>query len=248
MLFDHFIVIDWSARSAPSPAKPHKDAIWLAEGKADAARTMTKYFRTRKSCQTYLVKRLHLLRQQDKPTATNTKNNDQSSSNHSTKSEYSDDIKAISSNTQTIGSERPHGSNRNSNNTARQHSGQPANTLSLAAVATVVQPPVAAATVGVIDGGIVQVEAATAQIAALNPTEHDCEQQVVGVPSDRSPEAWSSARNASFYYCTINWKVSRASHLAVTVAVIGVVAAAVVVVGVDFVAVGCSIDVCFDTW
>ncbi len=59
MLFDRFIVVDWSARNAPSPAKPHKDAIWLAEGKAASDRTTVKYFRTRQACYQYLIKRLH---------------------------------------------------------------------------------------------------------------------------------------------------------------------------------------------
>lgn len=56
--FDRFIVVDWSARNAPSPAKPHKDAIWVAEGKADGKRITVKYFRTRQSCFLYLTKRL----------------------------------------------------------------------------------------------------------------------------------------------------------------------------------------------
>ncbi|WP_157501458.1 hypothetical protein [Lewinella sp. 4G2] len=58
--FDHFLVIDWSSRSKPSPAKPAKDAIWVAEGPAEG-RTVTKYFRTRAECQTYVRRRLRYL-------------------------------------------------------------------------------------------------------------------------------------------------------------------------------------------
>lgn len=61
MFFDHFIVIDWSARNAASPAKPHKNAIWLAEGGAESGRKRIRYFRTRKACYNYLVKRLNAL-------------------------------------------------------------------------------------------------------------------------------------------------------------------------------------------
>lgn len=61
MPFDHFIVVDWSARNAPSPVKPHKDAIWLSEGGAKSKRKVTKYFRTRQRCFQYLVKRLGTL-------------------------------------------------------------------------------------------------------------------------------------------------------------------------------------------
>lgn len=66
MPFDHFIVIDWSARSAPSPAKPHRDAIWLCEGAATDVRKKTKYFRTRIDCYNYLVQRLERLVEAEK--------------------------------------------------------------------------------------------------------------------------------------------------------------------------------------
>ena len=60
--FDHFFVIDWSSRAKPSPRKPSKDAIWLAEGAAaGAGRMTTKYFRTRQGCYDYVVKRLKAL-------------------------------------------------------------------------------------------------------------------------------------------------------------------------------------------
>jgi hypothetical protein len=61
--FTHFIAIDWSARNKPSPAKPSKDAIWLAEATA-AGRVNTRYFRTRAACYTYLERRLVRLRHQ----------------------------------------------------------------------------------------------------------------------------------------------------------------------------------------
>ncbi|MEL7161600.1 MAG: hypothetical protein AAFN92_12650, partial [Bacteroidota bacterium] len=63
--FDHFIVVDWSSRAKPSPAKPTKDAIWLAQAGA-AGKVRTKYFRTRSACITYLEKRLLALRKQGK--------------------------------------------------------------------------------------------------------------------------------------------------------------------------------------
>ena len=59
--FDHFIAVDWSARNKPSPAKPSKDAIWIAEATA-TGRIRTKYFRTRQACYDYLEGRLIRLR------------------------------------------------------------------------------------------------------------------------------------------------------------------------------------------
>jgi hypothetical protein len=61
MSFTHFMAIDWSARNKPSPAKPSKDAIWLAEATA-TGRVRTHYFRTRHACHTYLEGRLLRLR------------------------------------------------------------------------------------------------------------------------------------------------------------------------------------------
>ncbi len=44
--FDTFVVVDWSARSAPSPAKPSADAIWIAIARpGDAVESI--YVRTR---------------------------------------------------------------------------------------------------------------------------------------------------------------------------------------------------------
>ena len=59
--FDHFIAIDWSARNKPSPAKPTKDAIWIAEATA-TGRIRTTYFRTRQACHAYLEGKLIRLR------------------------------------------------------------------------------------------------------------------------------------------------------------------------------------------
>lgn len=43
--FDKVVIVDWSARSAPSPARPTKDAIFVAV--ADGGRTSVTYHRTR---------------------------------------------------------------------------------------------------------------------------------------------------------------------------------------------------------
>ncbi|MFK7878116.1 MAG: molybdopterin-binding protein [Paracoccaceae bacterium] len=48
--FDTFVVIDWSARATPSPAKPSADAIWMAV--ASGGDVECHYFRTRaEACQ-----------------------------------------------------------------------------------------------------------------------------------------------------------------------------------------------------
>ena len=59
--FTHILAIDWSARNKPSPAKPTKDAIWLAEAPVIGP-IYTCYFRTRHACTTYLEQRLLALR------------------------------------------------------------------------------------------------------------------------------------------------------------------------------------------
>ena len=47
-LFDTHVVVDWSARSTPSPPKPHKDSIWWAAADAETGKTRTpEYARTR---------------------------------------------------------------------------------------------------------------------------------------------------------------------------------------------------------
>lgn len=63
--FDHFIVVDWSSRSKPSPAKPTKDAIWVAQATAEGKIT-TRYFRTRHYCVDYMTGRLARLHGQGK--------------------------------------------------------------------------------------------------------------------------------------------------------------------------------------
>ena len=45
-LFDTHVVVDWSARNAPSPATPAKDAIWIGVER-DATPEEPRYFRTR---------------------------------------------------------------------------------------------------------------------------------------------------------------------------------------------------------
>ena len=58
MRFESFIIVDWSAKAKPSPPKPSKDAIWVAEGNASKERVRATYFRTRQSCYEYLRKKL----------------------------------------------------------------------------------------------------------------------------------------------------------------------------------------------
>jgi molybdopterin-guanine dinucleotide biosynthesis adapter protein len=52
-LFDTVLIVDWSAKASPSPAKPSKDAIWIGvrrEGHAES-----QYFRTRQAAEAGLV-------------------------------------------------------------------------------------------------------------------------------------------------------------------------------------------------
>ena len=47
-LFDTHVVVDWSARSTPSPAKPRKDSIWWAAADTETGKTRApEYVRTR---------------------------------------------------------------------------------------------------------------------------------------------------------------------------------------------------------
>ena len=58
-LFDTHIIVDWSARSKPSPAKPTKDAIWWAVARVDggsASVLKPKYARTRDDALRCLVR------------------------------------------------------------------------------------------------------------------------------------------------------------------------------------------------
>lgn len=51
--FDLIVMVDWSARSAPSPRKPTKDAIFIAI--AEAGRVAVRYCRTRSDAMAMLV-------------------------------------------------------------------------------------------------------------------------------------------------------------------------------------------------
>lgn len=51
-MFDRVVIVDWSAASTPSPARPSKDAIWI--GVADSAGVTAQYHRTRTSAEVAL--------------------------------------------------------------------------------------------------------------------------------------------------------------------------------------------------
>ncbi|HLW01293.1 MAG TPA: hypothetical protein VKT82_21745 [Ktedonobacterales bacterium] len=64
-LFDVYIAVDWSARSVPSPARPTRDALWVAETlapeiAASDAEVLSgeTYWRTRQVCLAYIRTRL----------------------------------------------------------------------------------------------------------------------------------------------------------------------------------------------
>ncbi len=57
-LFDVYLAVDWSARSAPSPPRPSPDSVWVAECGAVAGRTTTRYLRTRHDCGQWLRRHL----------------------------------------------------------------------------------------------------------------------------------------------------------------------------------------------
>ncbi len=50
--FDTVIIVDWSASSSPSPARPSADAIWI--GLARPAQSLTSYHRTRAEAEAHL--------------------------------------------------------------------------------------------------------------------------------------------------------------------------------------------------
>ncbi|ETX15977.1 molybdopterin biosynthesis protein MoeA [Roseivivax halodurans JCM 10272] len=54
MRFDTIVVVDWSARSAPSPERPTKDAIWIGTVR-DGGEAEATYLRTRHAAETHLV-------------------------------------------------------------------------------------------------------------------------------------------------------------------------------------------------
>lgn len=61
MFFDVYLAVDWSGRSAPSPARPSPDSVWVAE--YDGTRSVpgpvhTWYLRTRHDCEQWLRQRL----------------------------------------------------------------------------------------------------------------------------------------------------------------------------------------------
>jgi len=71
--FDHFIVVDWSARNAPSSARPSKDAIWVADGVANqrsesgrSSPVYTRYYQTRKQAFKAIYRKLVDLRRKGK--------------------------------------------------------------------------------------------------------------------------------------------------------------------------------------
>ncbi|QBY02174.1 molybdopterin molybdenumtransferase MoeA [Rhodophyticola sp. CCM32] len=53
--FDTIIVVDWSARSAPSPAKPARDAIFIATSRGPDTEPEITYHRTRDAATTALI-------------------------------------------------------------------------------------------------------------------------------------------------------------------------------------------------
>jgi molybdopterin-guanine dinucleotide biosynthesis protein B len=55
-LFDRVIVVDWSGKATPSPARPAKDAIWI--GVSEAGRETQEYVRTRVEAEAWLAKAL----------------------------------------------------------------------------------------------------------------------------------------------------------------------------------------------
>jgi hypothetical protein len=61
-LFDVYMAVDWSARSVPGPARPTRDALWVAEALAPefdtADHSGETYWRTRRACLVHLHARL----------------------------------------------------------------------------------------------------------------------------------------------------------------------------------------------
>lgn len=56
MLFDAYLMIDWSGRSRPSPVAPSADAIWVGERSPSC--TGERYFRTREAATGHIRRRL----------------------------------------------------------------------------------------------------------------------------------------------------------------------------------------------
>ena len=57
-LFDHYVAVDWSARSSPSPAAETEDAIWIGEASAFEGMSPPRYRRTRAAAEEDLRARL----------------------------------------------------------------------------------------------------------------------------------------------------------------------------------------------
>ena len=60
--FDTVVVVDWSAASVPSPARPAADAVWIgvaAGGSAQGSGERVEYFRTRATAEAALTDLLH---------------------------------------------------------------------------------------------------------------------------------------------------------------------------------------------
>ena len=55
MLFDTYIIVDWSARQSPSPKEPEANAIWAAAAHRTDNTVTTKYLRTRNQTYDYLT-------------------------------------------------------------------------------------------------------------------------------------------------------------------------------------------------
>ena len=55
MLFDTYIIVDWSARQSPSPMKPEANAIWVATAHRTDTTVTTQYLRTRSQTYDYLT-------------------------------------------------------------------------------------------------------------------------------------------------------------------------------------------------
>ena len=61
-IFDRYWVVDWSARSSPSPAHPSSNAIWIAEASRTGREVKTQYFRTRHQAFQHLQHELKAVR------------------------------------------------------------------------------------------------------------------------------------------------------------------------------------------
>ncbi len=58
LLFESYIIVDWSARNNLAPKIPSKDAIWVGELTPSSNDSNEKYFRGRQACFDFIVERL----------------------------------------------------------------------------------------------------------------------------------------------------------------------------------------------